>query len=113
MAESPDGELEIQVERSGSEVTVVFRGVLDDNGAAIMRERLRDLWQRGGDAVRADVSGVASVDLAGLAALMRLETRLQDVGSNLRLVRPSPAFLHLLAATGLGHRFVVEPAEPG
>ena len=99
--------LRIGVSRAGTRVDLVLRGDLDAPAVPVIRERLWPLLGQGGHQVVAEVSGVTSVDIPGLAALVRFDLLLRRVSSTLTVAGPTPAFRALLRSTGLDRRLRV------
>ena len=67
----------------------------------------RQLFRNGHRHVIVDLSGVASIDSAGVRALVRGHTTAQRVGGSLRLAAPTPAVAHVLELSHLGSVFEI------
>jgi anti-anti-sigma factor len=98
------GRLRMVVRHDGDDVFIELAGELDAAGRLGLREQIRELLGRGGGTVTIDVGGLRSIDIAGMAALLRADLLLRGVRSTLRICSATPAFMELLAATGLANR---------
>jgi anti-sigma B factor antagonist len=108
------GRLRLTVHRTGDDVLIELVGRLDTEGRLRFREQVRILLGRGGGTVTVDVGGLEAVDIAGMAAVLRADLLLRGVRTHLRIRSATPAFLELVAATGLAARLDVLPAaKPG
>src|SRR5438132_12102385 len=77
-------------------------------GAAENFERnIRELYRRGYRHLVVDLSGVTSIDSAGVRALVRGHTTAQRVAGSLRLAAPAPAVIHVLELANLTAVFEV------
>ncbi|WP_235488304.1 STAS domain-containing protein, partial [Frankia sp. AvcI1] len=74
------------------------------------REQIGELLGRGGGTVTVDVAGLRSIDIPGLAALLRADLLLRRVHCELRISSPTPAFAALVHETGLDGRLRVGEA---
>ncbi|EIV95027.1 STAS domain-containing protein [Frankia sp. QA3] len=101
------GALTMSVRRSGEDVLIELSGELDTAGRLRFREQIGELLGRGGGTVTVDVAGLRSIDIPGLAALLRADLLLRRVHSELRISSPTPAFAALLRETGLDGRLRV------
>jgi anti-anti-sigma factor len=106
------GLLRMTVTRTGADVLIELAGRLDTAGRLRFREQVRNLLGRGGGTVTVDVGGLEAVDIAGMASLLRADLLLGSVRTELRIRSATPAFLELVAATGLAARLRVSPG-PG
>ncbi|ONH26782.1 STAS domain-containing protein [Pseudofrankia asymbiotica] len=98
--------------RGGEDVLIELVGELDGPGRRCLRDQVGDLLGRGGCTVTVDVGGLRRVDIPALAALLRADLLLRRVHAMLEIRAPTPAFLELVAATGLTGRLRVVPALP-
>jgi anti-anti-sigma factor len=103
------GRLRMAVNRTGDDVLVELGGHLDAEGRRAFRKQIHDLLGRGGGTVTVDVGGLERVDIAGMAVLLHAEAQLGGVRTHMRIRCATPAFLELLAATGLLARLDVMP----
>ena len=101
------GRLRMTVQRTGEDVHIGLAGELDVAGRRRFREQVRALLGRGGGTVTVDVGELDTVDVAALAALLRADLLLRAVHSELCIASPTPAFVELLAVTGLVDRLDV------
>jgi anti-anti-sigma factor len=108
------GALRMTVHRDarGDDVLIELVGELDGPGRRCLRDQVGELLGRGGCAVTVDVGGLRRVDIPALAALLRADLLLRRVRATLAVRSPTPAFLELVAATGLTGRLHVAPARP-
>jgi anti-anti-sigma factor len=105
-------ELDVRVIHDGPVACVLLRGRLDSRGANIVRDALRPLWNRSGDRIVLDLASVEIVDVAGLAALLRVDGLAREAGSALQLTAVPPTLERLLGETGLRFRFARVQAPP-
>lgn len=89
-------------------VLIELAGEFDTEGRLRFREQIGELLGRGGGVVTVDVGGLRSVDIAGLAALLRADLLLRRVHTELRIRSATPAFLQLVRDTGLTGRLRIE-----
>ena len=68
---------------------VVLQGRLDAVQAPALRAEFASLLEAGAVTVVVDLDGVAFIDSAGLAALVRLRRDLRSAGGDVVLIRPS------------------------
>jgi anti-anti-sigma factor len=101
--------LRITVRHEADDVFIDLAGELDTAGRRRFRQHIDELLGRGGGTVTVDVGGLRSIDIAGMAALLRADLLLRGVRSTLRIHSATPAFLELLAATGLDKRLQATP----
>src|SRR5262245_13055841 len=99
------GELDIRVIYDGPVARVVVRGRLDSDGADAIREAVRPLWNRSGDLIVIDLMQVDAVDIAGLAALLRVDILAREFGSTVKRAAVPVTLERLLLETGLRFRF--------
>jgi anti-sigma B factor antagonist len=102
------GALTMSVSRVGDDVVIELSGELDTAGRLRFREQIGELLGRGGGTVTVDVAGLRSIDIPGLAALLRADLLLRRVHAHLRVCSPTPAFTALLRDTGLEGRLRVD-----
>jgi anti-sigma B factor antagonist len=105
------GALRMSVQRTGEDVRIELVGELDTAGRLRFREQIGELLGRGGGTVTVDVAGLRSIDIPGLAALLRADLLLRRVHSHLEIQSATPAFAALLRDTGLTGRLRVEAAS--
>jgi anti-sigma B factor antagonist len=99
------GRLRMAVRRDADDVLIELTGELDAAGRRSFRQQVRELLGRGGGTVTVDVGGLRSIDIPGMAALLRADLLLRGVQSMLLIRSATPAFMELLTATGLAGRF--------
>ncbi|MBL7495332.1 STAS domain-containing protein [Frankia sp. CNm7] len=105
------GALRMSVHRdAGEDVLLELVGELDDAGRRCLRDQIGELLGRGGGTVTVDVGGLRQIDIPALAALLRADLLLRRVHGTLEIRAPTPAFLELVAATGLTDRLRIVPA---
>jgi anti-anti-sigma factor len=105
-------ELDVRLVPDGQVPCVLLSGRLDSRGANIVREALRPLWNRSGDRIVLDLASVEIIDVAGLAALLRVDSLAREAGSTLQLTAVPPTLERLLRETGLRFRFASVQAPP-
>jgi anti-sigma B factor antagonist len=98
-------ELDVRVVHDGQVARVLLSGRLDSRGAHIVRDALRPLWNQSGDRIVLDLASVEIVDVAGLAALLRLDSLAREAGWTVQLTAVPPTLERLLRETGLRFRF--------
>ena len=86
-------------------VTVV--GEVDLSSAERLREELETALHHARTVV-VDVGGMSFIDSSGLNALVHAHRTAQEVGSELRIRRPTPMLLRLLEITRLETLFVID-----
>jgi len=96
----------------GENVLIELAGELDAEGRLGFREQIGELLGRGGGVVTIDVGGLRSVDIAGLAMILRADLLLRRVHSELRVRSATPAFVQLVRDTGLTGRLRIDE-QPG
>jgi anti-anti-sigma factor len=101
------GRLRMAVRHDADDVLIELTGELDAAGRRSFRRQVRELLGRGGGTVTVDVGGLRSIDIPGMAALLRADLLLRGVQSTLLIRSATPAFMELLTATGLARRFRV------
>ncbi|ABD09440.1 STAS domain-containing protein [Frankia sp. B2] len=101
------GALRMSVRRTGEDVLIELAGELDTAGRLRFREQIGEHLGRGGGTVTVDVAGLRSIDVPGLAALLRADLLLRRVHSCLEIQAPTPAFAALLREAGLDGRLRV------
>lgn len=97
------------VRRTGDDVVIELGGELDTVGRLRFRKQIGELLGRGGGVVTVDVGELRSIDIAGLAALLRADLLLRRVHTDFRVRSATPAFVELVRETGLAGRLRVEP----
>lgn len=102
----------MSVEGSPDRVVIHLRGQLDALGRLRFRDQIRSMLGRGGSDVVVEVGDLTTIDVAGLAALLRADLLLRGVHSHLFVTGARPAFVELIRSTGLEGRLHVEPATP-
>src|SRR5438093_4187006 len=70
-------------------------------------QNIRELFRRGYRHLVLDLSGVASIDSAGVRALVRGHTTAQRVAGSLRLAAPSESVGHVLEVAHLSNVFEI------
>ena len=98
-------ELDVRVVHDGPVARILLSGRLDSGGADIVRESVRPLLNRSGDRIVVDLAHVDHIDLAGLAALLRVDTLARAAGSTVELTAVPATLDQLLRETGLRFRF--------
>jgi anti-sigma B factor antagonist len=103
--------MQFQLETIGlSDDCAVLRvtGEVDVSTAPGLRERIRELADKGTVHVIADLSGVSFLDSTGLGALMGGLKRLREHEGNLALVITAARILRVIQITGLVRVFQVQ-----
>ena len=95
---------------AGEDVLIELAGELDGPGRRCLRDQVGELLGRGGCLVTVDVGGLRQIDIPALAALLRADLLLRRVRGSLQIRSATPAFLELIAATGLTGRLRLAPA---
>ena len=105
----------------GSDFTLVFRrtlgtvvihvdGVLDEDAAPTLRERLVDIIDgQGNRDVVVDLRGTSAVHSSGLVVLVDALKRMEDYGGELVLSGPTSWVAAQLRAAGLHKLFLITP----
>ncbi len=90
-------------------VTVVeLSGEVDLECVPSLRNQLRDVFVRGGEELRIDLSGVEFIDSTGLGALVWAWKQSRMFRMRLRMVNPSAEAERILSLSGLDRIFTVE-----
>jgi anti-sigma B factor antagonist len=87
-------------------------GEVDVYTAPDLRERIRDLADKGAVHVIVDMSRVDFLDSTGLGALVGGLKRIRDHGGSLTLVITAPRILRIFEITGLTKVFRPSPSVP-
>jgi hypothetical protein len=96
--------------QAGEDVLIELAGELDGPGRRCLRDQVGELLGRGGCLVTVDVGGLRRVDIPALAALLRADLLLRRVRGALEVRAATPAFVELVASTGLTGRLRMVPA---
>jgi anti-anti-sigma factor len=96
-----NGQLEVEVERTGTTVTAKVAGELDSHTAPQLQQGLAGVLGNGAARLVLDVADVGFVDSSGLRVLIGLRQQLGGGVADVELVNLSPAFRRLLELTGL------------
>jgi anti-sigma B factor antagonist len=100
MTESTSAPIEIEVERSGQEATVVVRGEIDLSTCDQLSATFAGLSTA--REVHLDLSGVEYMDSTGLRAILAGRADLSARGAALDVVAASTIVARLIEITGLG-----------
>lgn len=93
---------------AGDRLVLSPQEALHAGGAAEAFERhVQQLFRNGYRQVVVDLSGVPSIDSAGIRALVRGHTSAQRIGGSLRLAAAQPAVSHVLELANLGGVFEI------
>ncbi len=102
--------MEIEVERSGADVTVCPTGELDTSTVAAFRECLAGLATE--PMVVVDLRAVPFMDSTGLGALIGGIRKIREGGGEVAVVCDRPSVLRLLHTTGFDRMVTVTPERP-
>jgi anti-sigma B factor antagonist len=111
-AQYQPGQLQISIGACGSIPILELAGEIDMSSAPLLREKYDAIRSQSDAGLVVDLSGVAFLDSSGLAALVSLHQELQERGSQLRVLAPTPAIRRLFDITGLTSLFEIEPLGP-
>jgi anti-sigma B factor antagonist len=89
---------------------VALRGELDVATVDKVVRYVRDVMDRHGGPVSADLRGVTFCDACGLGALIRIVTCAERAGRPFELIRPSWALIRIMRITGVEH-LLLPPAR--
>ena len=103
------GHLDMSVVGSPDRVVIHLRGEMDAMGRLSFRDQIRSMLGRGGSEVVVEVEDLNTIDIPGLASLLRADLLLRGVHSHLFVTGARPAFVELIRSTGLEGRLHVEP----
>jgi anti-sigma B factor antagonist len=104
----PASGLEVRVHDAPPRAIVCVSGEVDMMTAGHLATILARLLEAGRDTVEVDLSGVAFMAAAGLAALVDADRRYRDRSAKLLLTRPTPACARLFALTGLDTALTID-----
>lgn len=104
-------ELDLSVRHHGDRATVQVGGEIDLATCPQLRAALIELADRGCQQVIVDLERVSFLDCAGIGALVAARRRIQAHGGSLRLVRPRPLVLRVLALTNMTTVFPIDPSR--
>jgi anti-anti-sigma factor len=94
-------DLELDYELRGTTAEVALTGDLDMAAAFKLEPTIdRVVAEHAVDELVLDLAGVEFMDSAGLGSLLSTHERLNDLGIEPKITRPSPAVERVLAATG-------------
>lgn len=105
--------LDMLVEPDARGVRIILRGELDLSCAYTFDARLREVEERGPDAILLDISDLDFCDSAGVGRILAAHRRARHTGRPLRLTRGSKTVQRALAIAALDQvlEFVPEPAH--
>ncbi|MFC7532002.1 STAS domain-containing protein [Actinoplanes sp. GCM10030250] len=96
------------IERNGDTLVVVPEGDVDIDNAAVLRQVLQQVIDRGDcPHVEVDMSSVTFLDSSGLGMLVAARRAAEAKGATLRLSNPGPVVRMVLEVTNLHDSFVV------
>jgi anti-sigma B factor antagonist len=114
VAQPKESKLKLSLEtRNRGDVTIVHcqgRIVYRDEAAALSR-MVSEVLQNGGKVIL-DLSGVSSIDSAGIGELAFLHTWAQSQNADLKCASPSPLVRNLLDLTNLDSVLEIHPSVP-
>ena len=93
----------------GAHTVVGVTGELDVGTAAVLRDNLLALLNRGADSLVVDLRGVTFIDSTGVGSLLRLFHRQRLLGGQVHFVADQPAVLRVLDLMHLRGRLHVTP----
>ncbi|MDQ1617193.1 MAG: anti-sigma factor antagonist [Actinomycetota bacterium] len=91
----------------GAHTVVEVSGEVDVSSAAILRDRLLALVNRGADSLVVDLRGVTFIDSTGVGSLLRIYHRQTLLGASVHFVADQPAVLRVFDIMALTRRLHV------
>jgi anti-sigma B factor antagonist len=102
--------LSLETRKSGDVMIVHCQGrIVYRDEARALSQLVGELLQ-GGSKVVVDLSGVSSIDSAGMGELVLLHTRAQSQKAEMKYASPSPLVRDLLGLTNLDSVFEIHPS---
>jgi anti-anti-sigma factor len=87
-------------------------GEVDMASVPLLRETYDEVCPKPACGLVVDLSGVTFLDSSGLAILLAIHEELQNRGTQLTILAPTPSVRRLFGITGLDSVFEIEPLEP-
>ncbi len=103
---------EVQVDRSGSHLTLFVSGEVDALAAPALLEAFLRHNSPAASLVWIDVAGVSFFDSSGLLVVQQLQQRTSEGGGTFQLVDPSPAVERIMQITGLDQVIPAHRRQP-
>ena len=100
----------LRIDRTNEKTVVTVTESPDPDDFAEIVDKVYELARTGSTNVRFDVGEVEYIPSTSLGALIALDRRIEDLGGQLVLARPSPSLCELLDITGLDSVLTVERA---
>jgi anti-sigma B factor antagonist len=96
--------------RNGQALLLRPTGPLDTDSCGALRQKLATAFAAGISSVGVDLSGVTTVDPAGLGVLSGAARHLRKRGGNLVIVHASPEVLTTVRINGMSDLLEIQPA---
>ncbi|HEY9377156.1 MAG TPA: STAS domain-containing protein [Jiangellaceae bacterium] len=101
------GPVEVKYQRLGECLIVRVAGDVDSQGARVLRDALVGTVSAGDPRLIVDLTRVASMDQAGLPALLAAQQEAETSGGSLRLVGVAPVIRAVLATADQANALMV------
>lgn len=104
--------MKVSARRSGRDLVVQLYGELDHHAAReVMGEVDRHLDVALPQRTELDLSGVTFMDSSGIAVILRLYKRMQNLDGRLKVTHVPPQAMRVLKAAGIGRVVAIETEE--
>jgi len=101
----------VQTEYSGRCARLALGGELDISTVRVLEDELRAVWALDVRRVELDLSGLAFIGSAGVAALLEANSRARTAGVTLTLVRGQKHIHRIFELTGIESQFAFRSAS--